>query len=175
MYRENLNVEIAVLLSLLLHLLAFGSWQYRATLMKLPLFSLLPKLVHAARPVERPTPQQVQTLTFVELAEPRVPETKKGREAKQFMETDPSQVTGEKPKDTKYYSDKSTVAANPNNPTGKTGDTPYLNGSETRAPNTLDVPTPSGVPAPLIRQPGSPSTTPSAPKPAPKVTEAKPE
>jgi len=177
MDRENLNVEIAVLLSLLLHLLAFGGWQYRTTLMRLPLFSLLSKLVQAAHPFERPAPQQVQTLTFVELAEPRAnaPEVKKGKEAKQFMETDPSQVTGEKPKDTKYYSDKSTVAANPNNPTDKTGDTPYLNGKETRAPNTLDVPTPSGVPAPLIRQPGSPSTPSSAPKPTPKVAEATPE
>jgi hypothetical protein len=175
MDRENLNVEIAVLLSLLLHLLAFGSWQYRATLAKLPLFSLLTKLVHVAHPPVRSTPQQIQTLTFVELATPRTPEIKKGKEAQQFMETDPSQVTGEKPKDAKYYSDKSTVAANPDNPTGKTGDTPYLNGSETRAPNTLNVPTPSGVPAPLIRQPGSPSTLPSAPKPAPKVAEAVPE
>ncbi|HXI84339.1 MAG TPA: hypothetical protein VNL17_09655 [Verrucomicrobiae bacterium] len=175
MDRENLNVEIAVLLSLLLHLLAFGGWQYRSTLMRLPLFSLLSKLVQAAHPFERPAPQQVQTLTFVELAEPRAPEVKKGREAQQFMETDASQVTGEKPKDTKYYSDKSTVAANPNNPTDKTGDTPYLNGKETRAPNTLDVPTPSGASAPLIRQPGSPSRPPSPPKPAPKIAEATPE
>ena len=164
-----------MLLSLLLHLLAFGSWQYRTTLMRLPLFSLLPKLVHVSHPPERAAPQQVQTLTFVELATPRAPEVTKGREAKQFMETDPSQVTGEKPKDTKFYSDKSTVAANPNNPTGKTGDTPYLNGGETRTLNTLDVPTPSGTPAPPIRQPGSPSTPSSAPKPAPNVARATPE
>jgi hypothetical protein len=175
MDRENLNIEIAILLSLLLHLLAFGSWQYRAALAKLPLLSLLTKLVHVAHSQERPVPQQVQTLTFVELATPRTPEVKKGKEAQRFMETDASQVTGEKPKDVKYYSDKSTVAANPNNPTGKTGDTPYLNGSETRAPNTINVPTPSGVSAPLIRQPGSPSTPPSAPRPAPKVAEAMPE
>ena len=165
MDRENRNVWIAVLLSLLLHISAGEGWQHRASLMKLPGLSLLTKWVHVMHPAEKPAPQQVQTLTFVELAEPRakVPEVKKGQEAKQFMETDASQVTGEKPKDTKYYSDKSTVAANPNNPTGKTGDTPYLNGNETRTPNTLDVPTPSGVIAPLIRQPGSPSTAPSAP------------
>jgi len=173
MDRENLNVEIAVLLSLLLHLLAFVGWQYRVPLSKLPLLSLLTKLVHASP--ERPVSQPIQTLTFVELATPRAPEIKKGKEAQQFMETDPSQVTGEKPKDAKYYSDKSTVAANPNNPTGKTGDTPYLDGTEKHVPSTLDVPTPSGVSAPLIRQPGSPSTPPNAPKPAPKVAEAAPE
>ena len=173
MYRENRSIEIAVLLSLLLHLLAFGGWQYRATLAKLPLFSLLTKLVHVAHPPERPAPQPIQTLTFVELATP--PDTKKTKEAQQFMETDPSQVTGEKPKDAKYYSDKSTVAANPNNPTGKTGDTPYLDGAEKHAPSTLNVPTQSGVSAPLIRQPGSPSTPPSAARPASKAAEAAPE
>ncbi len=175
MDRENLNIEFAVLLSLLLHLLAFGGWQYRATLAKLPLFSLLTKLIHVAHQPERPASQPIQTLTFVELPTPRAPDTKKTKEAQQFMETDPSQVTGEKPKDAKYYSDKSTVAANPDNPTGKTGDTPFLNGTETRAPNTLNVPTPSGVSAPLIRQPGSPSTPSSAPRPAPKVAETRPE
>jgi hypothetical protein len=177
MDRENRNVWIAVLLSLLLHVSAGEGWQHRVALMKLPVLSLLTKLVHVAYPPARPAPQPVQTLTFVELATPRanVPEVKKGQEAKQFVETDPSQVTGEKPKDTKYYSDKSTVAANPNNPTGKTSDTPYLNGNETRVPNTLDVLTPSGVSAPLIRQPGSPSTPPSAPKTTPKVAEAAPE
>jgi hypothetical protein len=177
MDREDRNVWIAVLLSLLLHVSVGEGWQHRASLMKLPGLSLLTKWVHMVHPPGRTAPQPVQTLTFVELAPARAsaPEVKKGREAKQFMETDPSQVTGEKPKDTKYYSDKSTVAANPDNPTGKTGDTPYLNGSETRAPNTLDVPTPSGAPAPPIRQPGSPSTAPSAPKPTSKVAQATPE
>jgi outer membrane biosynthesis protein TonB len=177
MDRENRNIWIAVLLSLLMHVFVGEGWQHRAALMKLPVFSLLAKLVHVSHPPERPAPQQVQTLTFVELATPRAsaPEVKKGQEAKRFMETDPSQVTGEKPKDAKYYSDKSTVAANPNNPTDKTGDTPYLNGGETRAPNTLDVPTPSGVPEPLIRQPGSPSTPLNAPKATPKAADAQPQ
>ena len=177
MYRENRSIEIAVVLSLLLHLLAFGSWQYRDALMKLPFLASLTKWVHLVHPPEKPAPQPTQTLTFVELAEPRpkAPVIPRGKEAKQFMETDPSQVTGEKPKDARFYSDKSTVAANPNNPTGKNGDTPYLNGGETRVPNTLDVPTPSGVPAPLIRQPGSPSTPASPPRPTPQTAEPTPE
>jgi len=176
MDRENRNVWIAVLLSLLLHVSAGEGWQHRVALMKLPVLSLLTKLVHVAYPPARPAPQPVQTLTFVELATTRAnpPEVKKGKEAKQFMETDPSQVTGEKPKDAKYYSDKSTVAANPDNPTGKTGDTPYLSGKETRIPGTVDVPTPSGVPEPLIRQPGSQSTPSSTPQSAPKVAQAPP-
>ena len=39
MYRENLHFEIALLVSLMLHVLSFGTWQYRGVLMKLPLFS----------------------------------------------------------------------------------------------------------------------------------------
>jgi hypothetical protein len=177
MYRENRSIEIAVVLSLLLHLLAFGSWRYRDTLLKLPFLASLTKWVQMVHPLEKPAQQPQQTLTFIELAEPRpkAPAVPKGKEAKQFMETDPSQITGEKPKDARFYSDKSTVAANLNNPTGKDGDTPYLDGRETRAPNTLDVPTPSGKSAPLIRQPGSPSTAASAPPSPPRTAEAPPE
>src|SRR5882757_2892956 len=109
MYREDLHVEIAILVSLLLHAFAFGSWQYRAALMKLPGFSSLAKLVHVSYAPPKPAAPAVQTITFVEVDEPRAKE----KAAKRFMETDASQVTGEKPKDTKYYSDNSTVAANP--------------------------------------------------------------
>ena len=31
MYRENLNFEIALLVSLMLHVLSFGGWQYRGS------------------------------------------------------------------------------------------------------------------------------------------------
>ena len=176
MDRENRNIEVAVLLSLLLHAFAFGSWQFRTSLLKLPGLNFLSKLVQVMHPPQKPAAQQVQTLTFVELTEPRATSQPlpKERVAKQFMETDPSQVTGEKPRDAKYYSDKSTVAANPNNPTGKTGDTPYLNGSETRLPNTLDVPSPSGVSAPAIMQPGSPGSA-GATKATPRIVEEPPQ
>lgn len=50
MYRENLHVEIALLASLLLHVFAIGTWQYRDTLMKLTgLSSLTPLLPRGAR------------------------------------------------------------------------------------------------------------------------------
>src|SRR5579859_3626951 len=119
-YRENLHVEIAVVVSLLLHAFAFGTWQYRATLMKLPGLSSLVRLMHVTHVPPKPAAPAMQTLTFVNLDElkPKA-EREKEQAAKHFMETDASQVTGEKPKDAKYYSDKSTVAANPKNPTNK--------------------------------------------------------
>jgi hypothetical protein len=170
-------VEIALLASLLLHAMAFGTWQYRGTLSRFPLFKLLqisPPSFNAAHP---------QTITFVEVEEPRTKERQAQREketetARRFMETDASQVTGAKPQDAKYYSDKSTIAANPENPTGKEGDTPYLEGTETRAPSSIDVPTPSGVPQPLIDQRGSPGAAAKAGNPAPpapKVAQATPQ
>jgi len=183
MYRENLHIEIALLVSLLLHAFAFGSWQFRTTLMKLPWLSSLTKLVHVVHSPEAPSTPRTQTITFVEVEEPR---TKKQRDeekqAQRFMETDPSQATGEKPKNAKYYSDKSTVAANPNNPTDKEGDTPYLEGKETRALNTLDVPSPSGVSAPALMPPGAPgapsksgvSATPTPPTAARTIPQPKP-
>jgi outer membrane biosynthesis protein TonB len=164
MYRENLHVEIALLASLLLHAFAFGSWQYRDALMKLTGLSSFARFAHVEHAPERPAEPRVQTMTFVEVDEPRAKKDPREKEAQRFMETDASQVTGEKPKDAHYYSDKSTVAANPDNPTGKQADTPYVNGKETRALNPTDVPSPSGVAAPLITQAGAPG----APgKPAP--------
>ena len=168
--RENIPVEIALLVSLLLHVTAFGTWQYRGTLAKLPLLSSVAKLLQIVHLPTTVAPHP-QTITFVEVEEPRAKEAppKKREEARQFMETDAAQVTGEKPKNAKYYSDKSTVAANPNNPTRKEGETPYLEGKETRAPSSIDVPTPSGVSQPLIVQRGGPGAAASAAKPAPPV------
>jgi len=161
--RENLPVEIALLVSLLLHAMAYCTVQYGAPLLKLPWLSSLAKWVQVVHIQPNAAHPQVQTITFVEINEPRAPtQPQKGKEVKTFIETDASQVTGEKPKNAQYYSDKSTVAANPKNPSGKVADTPYLEGKETRALNTVDVPTPSGALAPLVVQPGAPGApTPS--------------
>jgi hypothetical protein len=160
--------------------MAYGTWQYRAELAKIVPFSLVEKLLHVIQPPRSLTASRPQTITFVEVDAPRekAQREKTAESARRFMETDESQVTGAKPKDAKYYSDKSTVAANPQNPTGKESDTPYLAGTETRAPNSVDVPTPSGVSQPLIRQPGAPGTAANAGNPAPptpKAAQAKPQ
>src|SRR5260221_4825057 len=97
MYREDLHVEIAILVSLLLHAFAFGSWQYRATLMKLPGLSSLAKLVHVTHAPAKPAAPAITTMTFVAVDEPKTKaERAKEKAAKHFMETDASQVTGEK-------------------------------------------------------------------------------
>jgi hypothetical protein len=184
--RESLPIEIALLLSLLLHAMGYCTVQYGA---QLPWLSSLAKWVQVIHAQPSAAHSQVQTITFVEVNEPRAQnQPDRGKQSQQFMETDASQVTGEKSKTARHYSDKSTVAANPNNASGKVGDTPYLNGKEPKykdeqAMSTVDVPTQSGVSAPLVVQagaPGSPTrlaqpSTPSASKPAPTPPQPQPQ
>ena len=161
-------ILVALLASLLLHVSAYETWEHHEALLGVPIVSSIIKWLEV--PSLPFTAAHPQTITFVEVEEPRAKERQAQREketeaARRFMETDASQVTGEKPKDANYYSDKSTVAANPKNPTGKEGDTPYLDGKETRVASTMDVPTPSGVSQPLIVQPGSPGSAANAGQP----------
>ncbi len=157
--QEYLSSEIAVLASVILHVLAVLSWEHRDLLARFPLFRPLAKALRApATAFPRSAPALVPTLTFVEVPEPQRP---KPEERRTFIETDASQVSGEQPPDSKFYSDKSTVAANPENPTGKIADTPYLDGKETRVMNTETVvPSPASAPSPAI-----PPTPPSPPPP----------
>ena len=160
--RENFQLEVAVLVSLLLHVVSMAGWEYRVALAGFPLFKPIAKVLSVAFPPVRysetqPTPQ---TITFVEAPQPQPPRPEP-EPPRQFMETDNSQVTGEQPKDAKYYSDRSTIAANPVNPTGKTGDTPYLEGKETRVMSTENVVPGSGAAAPPV----APVTPPSFPAP----------
>jgi hypothetical protein len=153
--------------------MAYCTVQYGAPILKLPWLSSLARLVQAVHVQPTPAHPQVQTITFVEVNEPRPQnQPNQGKQSQQFMETDASQVTGEKPKNAQYYSDKSTVAANPNNASGKLGDTPYLNGAETKykdkqVMSTVDVPTQSGVSAPLVVQAGAPGAPGRVAQPSP--------
>lgn len=158
--RSYLSSEVAVLLSLLLHTLAFVGWENRHSL------PILRSLIRRLKPVPvaavtppRPTP--VPTITFVQAP----PEPPRRSEPRQFIETDPSQVTGETPQNARFYSDNATVAANPHNPTGKLGDTPYLEGTETRVLNTVDSRPGSGSGIPAPPPAPAPPPTPAVPKP----------
>jgi outer membrane biosynthesis protein TonB len=147
--REYVSMELALAASLALHLLAYLCWMERAPLAKIFIFKPFvkmfePQVWSAPKPVLRPIP----SITFVERPAP------KPQEPRTFVETDQSQATGEEPKDAKYYSDRSTVAANPNNSSGKQTDTPYLEGKETRMLSTEDVmpspAKPASAPAPAV-------------------------
>ena len=155
-----------MLVSLVLHVLAFMGWQNRAVLGRMALFRPLAKALAGAPARPRPSPV-TPTITFVQEPAPQGAE-----DHRQFIETDTSQVTGEEPKNARFYSANSTVAANPENPSGKVGDTPYLNGQETRLASTENVrPQPPGVAAAPVPRPVTP---PAAPPGAPPPGAAKP-
>lgn len=149
--REYLASEIAILASLVLHVLAFFTWAQGDRLARLSLFRPLAKLftVPAWTPPSEPTP----TITFIQAPEER----------RTFVETDASQFTGEEPKRASLYSSLPSVAASPENPTGKIGETPYLEGKETRVLSTETV-----APQPATPKPPEP------PKPVEKPPEELP-
>jgi hypothetical protein len=162
-------LETAVLVSLALHAAFLGGWDQRAALARLPVVGAI---VKAFTPAPQPTvvarsktEEAVEpVITFVEEKEtpPAAPVPPAPARPKQFIETDNSQVTGEKPKETDFYSNHSTVAANPRNPSAKTGHTPFLDGHDTRMLSTEDVAAklaPPGIPLPPSRPP------PAAPAP----------
>jgi len=158
--RENLSLPVALVVSALLHALAFGG--FRQLTLRLP---------------HRPAAAEMPEITFFQVDEPP-PAAERKNEPRQFVETDARQVTGEQPKDAKLYSDRATVAANPENPTGKLGDTPYLDGTDTRVLSTENVPLPAPAavpatpPAAQDRRPpeGAAAPAPSRAASAPPVT-----
>lgn len=171
--REYLPSEIAVLISVLAHALALLSWEHRDLFHKLPGVRTVAALLAPVR--ARSLPETLlPTITFVESpaeaeAEPQRP--------RRFIETDDSQVTGEEPKRAEFYSDRSTVAANPFNPTGQEGETPYLEGTETRMwstetviPQPASAPRPPPAPPPPPR-PAAPASPPASPPAAPATPE----
>ena len=172
--QSYITSELAVLASLALHVLMFMGWQNRAMLGRLALFRPLAKAFANAPARPQPTPV-APTITFVQEPAPQ-----RAADHRQFIETDPSQVTGEEPKNARFYSANSTVAANPENPSGKLDETPYLAGKETRLSSTDDVvpgapaaPVPPRVAAPVLPPPVAPPVQVAAPKPAePKIEAA---
>jgi hypothetical protein len=173
--RENLQAEIAILVSLLLHVIAFGSWQYRAALSRFPLFKPFAKmLILSHERAQAPAPK-LQTITFVEVQEP-AGATARSKEPNEFIETDTSQVTGEKPKEAQMYSDKPTVAANSENPAAKAGETPYVAGKDARFMSTEDVTVEKGAPAPpVVVAPPAPVAPPALATPPVPAVKAKAE
>jgi hypothetical protein len=109
---ENERLILALTVSLAAHLLAWGVYEFGK---EFNLWRRLDYFHHAAKMV--PPPQ---------IAEEPVT----------FMTVD--QPSAEAPKNAKYYSDKNSVAANPD--ASRNSDVPQINGRQTDVPKTEDVP-----------------------------------
>jgi outer membrane biosynthesis protein TonB len=157
--RYSIRIELALALSALLHLAGAGAWHFRESLGRFPLFRPLEWLVALPERKAVPAADPVPSITFIEVAEPKREKPK----PRTFVETDNRQVTGEKPKEADFYSDRDTVAANQQNPDKRETDMPYLEGTHEKVMSTEDVPTPSA--------PAAPPPMPELPPPQPTPTE----
>lgn len=135
-------IQLAVLASVSLHAAVLTLYQYRNQLpLTSGLRSLLAAPMHvaptalisrAATPVIQFVPTQPTPESAAERAPTQRPQI--------FVETDERQPTAtESPRDTPFYSDRATYAANPENPTGVEGTMPYIPGSDDRVWSTEDV------------------------------------
>ncbi|MCX7914892.1 MAG: hypothetical protein N3A53_01125, partial [Verrucomicrobiae bacterium] len=172
-----------------LHVAVLTAYQYRE---HLPLVRALRAVLSSpARSATLATNPRIVSpvIRFVPAETAEVPEPTRATAHRPyiFVETDEQQPAAtESPQETPFYSDRATLAANPENPTGVEGQLPYLDGSDERLWSTADVTVPragqvSVVPPRAARtQPGgaadeqpaaettsppitSPATTPASP------------
>ncbi len=87
-----------------------------------------------------------------------------------FVEVDPRLSTPEPPKEAKYYSSASSLAANPN-PTKTDAKIPKIDGSQTQVPKTVQVAKADPKPVP---PPAEPTPQPLQPKPQSILAEVEP-
>lgn len=173
--RYNLRIEIAVLISLVLHATTFGLYQARHVLSTMPFVQQLVRALTTPGPRASPPPPVIPQITFVDAAtvQPAAPPppSPTPREPNVFMETDEDQTAAAPPANTEFYGTRNTVAANPENPTGQEGDTPYLTGDDDRllATKTVLLPRPASPPPPPASPPpgGAAADVPPPEKPAP--------
>jgi hypothetical protein len=123
---ETSRLAWAFVLSLALHLLIFGTYQtgqkyHIWQTLHLPAWLHAPKILQEVfKKKETPPPPRPQDVPLV------------------FVNVSPAQATPEPPKEAKFYSDKNSVAANPE--ADKITDIPKITGTQTFVPKTEDVP-----------------------------------
>lgn len=142
---EMKRVTWAIVLSLLLHLFGWGSYELAK---KTGVWQRLhwPERLRLAQKKSPPPPPQD--------SEPTI-----------FLDVDPDQATTEAPKDAKYYSSKNSRAANPDE--NKDSTEAKLNGKQTDVPKTKEIPrVPNAKPEPA-KPPPQPKkeSQPEQPKP----------
>ncbi len=165
--RYNFQIEVAVLVSVLLHALTFGLYQTRTFWERLPLIRSLAE----ARPTLTSKAPVIPQITFVEAPTPKPQRPPPPPEQPNiYMETHDNQASATPP-ETDFYGTRNTVAANPENPTKKEGATPYLKGEKTGALASETVP----VAKPALMSPPAPPPVAPTPKPAPPAARGTPE
>ena len=150
----------AFAISLAFHLLIYGSYH---TGKKYHIWQHLhlPAWVHAA---------QIPHGAHQAKADP--PPPRRQETPLMFVNVSPAQATPEPPKEAKYYSDKNSLAANPE--ADKITDTPKIDGKQTEVVKTEDVPRKKFTPLQPTPPPQPPKETQPPPPQPPKETKPPP-
>jgi hypothetical protein len=146
---ETSRLAWAFAISLCLHLLIFATYH---TGQKLDLWKRLhwPAWLQSPRMLTELLKKK-QAVALLPPPQPQVP--------LMFVDVSPAQAVTEPPKNPKGYSDRSSVAANPD--AAKVADVPKIDGKQTQVVRTRDVPRQTFVPL----QPAPPAPPPPAPQP----------
>lgn len=144
----------ALFLSLLVHLAAGTGWELAA---RLGLVAKPPSALLAEQLLRLPPVLRVQESRSV-------PTSPQSEVPMMFIEVDPSQAAAQAPKDARYYSSQSTLAANPNPDPARLLKDPRIDGAQKNVPRTFDVLKPSPPPPP---EPATVATAPERVPPAP--------
>jgi hypothetical protein len=121
--REMSRLVWALAISVAVHFLFFGVYQYGG---KMGLLKLIPDWLERMRLVQKllhPTPTRPPENREIPLV---------------FVDVNPATATPEPPKNAKYYSNKNSVAANPD--ADQNSNTPKINGSQPDVPKAEDTP-----------------------------------
>jgi outer membrane biosynthesis protein TonB len=141
----------ALVISLAIHLLAFGAYkveQHYHLLAKITLPAWLKK-----------AQQALVVIPPAKLIPPQAPQ----EPPLMFVEVDPAQAVVEPPKNSKYYSSKSSRAANPD--ADKDTNTPKISGQQTHVVKTEDTPRTKATPP----RPAAPPQPKAEPQPEPQA------
>jgi hypothetical protein len=151
----NHPLQAAFVISLLLHLLAFGAWQV-ADKIVFKRRSLVSELKSA---LDNPRVKLVLE-PKTDLTKPPVPEEKPPMPMV-FVDVDPSTMSKEPPKDAKYYSAISSKAANPD--AKRDTDRPEIDGKQSKIMRTFDA-SRTVVKPTQVEEPPAPKPVPETPK-----------
>jgi hypothetical protein len=117
---ESRRLTMALALSLAVHLLAWGGYEFGKTFNLWQRLHLPPLWLFTKIKPAQPTVQQTEPIVFVDVS--------------------PAQATTEAPKNAKYYSNQNSRAANPE--ADRDTKIPQLNGTQTEVAKTEDTPRP---------------------------------
>jgi protein TonB len=162
---ESTRLAWAFALSLAFHLLAFGGYEAGRRLhvwqrVQWPAWMVAPRMLTELL-IKPRTPRERE-----QLEKQRREQQRQAQTPLMFVDVSPAQATPEPPKKSDYYSDKNSLAANPDSTIQSL--IPKIDGKQTVVPKTEDIPRQKAFPLRPAAQPkAEPPAAPAEPEPKP--------